>query len=180
MKRWIVAFVLLVVLFAILLLVRRQIEVERSAVETVVEKAVGKQETRIDLTVILTELSNLSRLETAQMKIVHMSRLEQSYGIIPDMLAGDELTLMAVGEVIGGVDLTKLGADDIFRDEDDVGREAIPRECRAQLLGVLASPQRKRAGMVALVVGEVRHVLCTQGVGLARAGRSIQNDVFRR
>ena len=126
MKRWIVAIVLVVLLFAILLLVRRQLDNERAAVDRLVESAVGRDEDTVALTTIVTELSKLSRLETARMRVVSVSQIKQSYGIIPDMLAGDQLTLMAVGEVFAGVDLSKLTNDDVYRDENGVITIILP------------------------------------------------------
>ena len=83
-----------------------------------VEATVGREEAPVDLSAIVTGVAELSRLETAQMRVMHVSQIRQSYGIIPDMLAGDSLTLMAVGEVYAGVDLSRLAASDV-RDEGD-------------------------------------------------------------
>jgi hypothetical protein len=126
MKRWLVALVVVLLLFAALLLVRQQLDVERSAVKTIVDTAVAKEETAVDLTTIVTELGKLSRLETASMRVVNVSQIKQSYGIIPDMLAGDHLTLMAVGEVFAGVDLSKITQDDVYLDEDGVITIVLP------------------------------------------------------
>lgn len=126
MKKWIITLMLILALFVFLLLVRRQIDKERAAVGRIVETAVGRQEGAVDLTVIVTELSKLSRLETARMRIVHVSQIKQSYGIIPDMLAGDQLTLMAVGEVFAGVDLSKLSRDDVYLGDDGVVTIVLP------------------------------------------------------
>jgi hypothetical protein len=126
MKRWIVAGALVLALFAILLFVRWQMGDERTAVERLAATAVGKKETSIDLTTLVTELSKLSRLETARMRVVNVSQIKQSYGILPDMLAGDNLTLMAVGEVFAGVDLSKIRAEDVYRDEAGVITIVLP------------------------------------------------------
>lgn len=126
MRRWIVAIVLVVFLFAVLFFVRQRLFDERSIAERLAATAVGQKETAVDLTTIVTELSKLSRLETARMRVVNVSQIRQSYGIIPDMLAGDHLTLMAVGEVFAGVDLSKLGAEDVYRDEEGVITIVLP------------------------------------------------------
>lgn len=117
---------MVVALFLVLLLVRRQLDHERAAVERLVDAAVAKDETAVDLTTIVTELTKLSRLETARMKVVNVSEIKQSYGIIPDMLAGDHLTLMATGEVFAGVDLGKLAKEDVYRDEHGVVTIVLP------------------------------------------------------
>lgn len=85
----------------------------REVAGALVETAIGKQEAPVDLSAIVTKVSELSRLETARMRVMHVSQIRQSYGIIPDMLAGDSLTLMAVGEVYAGVDLSRLTASDV-------------------------------------------------------------------
>jgi hypothetical protein len=126
MRRWIVAIVLVVLLFAVLFFVRQRLFDDRSIAERLAATAVGQKETAVDLTTIVTELSKLSRLETARMKVVSVSQIRQSYGIIPDMLAGDNLTLMAVGEVFAGVDLSKLRAEDVYRDEEGVITIILP------------------------------------------------------
>ncbi len=126
MRRWIVALVLVLLLFAVLFFARRQLDTERAAVDRIVEKAVGKEEKTVELTTIVTELSKLARLETARMKVVQVSQLKQSYGIVPDMLAGDQLTLMSVGEVFAGVDLSRLEQNDVYRDEDGVVTIVLP------------------------------------------------------
>jgi len=126
MKRWIVALVIVILLFAVLLLVRQQLDTERSAVGRIVDSAIAKDETAVDLTTIVTELSKLSRLETARMRVVNVSQVKQSYGIIPDMLAGDHLTLMAVGEVFAGVDLSKISQEDVYLDENGVITIVLP------------------------------------------------------
>lgn len=126
MKRWIIAAFLVVVLFAFLLAVRRQLDNERAGVERLVDAAVAKDESAVALTTIVTELSKLSRLETARMRVVNVSQIKQSYGIIPDMLAGDHLTLMAVGEVFAGVDLSKLDEEDVYLDENGVITITLP------------------------------------------------------
>lgn len=126
MKRWIIAAVLVVALFALLLAVRRQLDNERAGVERLVDAAVAKDESAVALTTIVTELSKLARLETARMRVVNVSQIKQSYGIIPDMLAGDHLTLMAVGEVFAGVDLSKLHEEDVYLDENGVITIVLP------------------------------------------------------
>ncbi|MGK2859506.1 MAG: DUF4230 domain-containing protein [Thermoanaerobaculia bacterium] len=116
-KRWIVLGIVALMVVGTALMMRLVLpptEVARALVDV----TVGRKEQPLDLTAIVTKVSELNRLETAQMRVVHVSQLKQSYGIIPDMLAGDSLTLMAVGEVFAGVDLSRLALDDV-REESD-------------------------------------------------------------
>ena len=72
-------------------------------------------ETQIDLGAVTTRIRNLNRLETASMHVVHVSTISQTYKLIPNSIAGDELTLFAGGDVIAGVDLSQMKNGDITR-----------------------------------------------------------------
>src|SRR5437764_927119 len=76
------------------------------------------QETEIDLGAVTTRIRNLNRLETASMHVVHVSTIKQEYKLVPNAIAGDELTLFAGGDVIAGVDLAMLKDGDITRAPD--------------------------------------------------------------
>lgn len=75
-------------------------------------------ETQIDLGAVTTRIRDLNRLETASMHVVHVSTITQTYRLVPDAIAGDELTLYASGDVIAGVDLAQLKPGDISRAPD--------------------------------------------------------------
>jgi len=75
-------------------------------------------ETEIDLGAVTTRIRNLNRLETASMHVVHVSTLKQEYKLLPNSIAGDELTLFAGGDVIAGIDLAQLKNGDISRAPD--------------------------------------------------------------
>ena len=92
--------------------------VTRSAVENVVTRAVTPQEKTIDLGVIVTQVRSLNRLETASMRVMHVSTTKQEYQLVPDSLGSDELTFLAVGDVIAGVDLSLLNQSDVWRQPD--------------------------------------------------------------
>ncbi len=98
----------------------------RETGKAIVEAAAGKKESAVDVTSIVTQINRLNRLETARMRVIHVSQLKQSYGIIPDMLAGDEMTLMAVGDVIAGIDLSRLQKGDVRLAEDGVVTIRLP------------------------------------------------------
>lgn len=81
--------------------------------ERLVERTFGRKEEQVDLALLVTQIQELSRLETASMRVMHISTVTQSYGAVPNQLMGDELTLLAVGDVIAGVDLSHLKQEDI-------------------------------------------------------------------
>lgn len=83
-----------------------------------VRRAITRQEQIVDLTALVTQVRELNRLETASMRVVHVSTVTQSYEMVPNAIAGDELTFLAAGDVIAGIDMSRLGKDDIRRDAD--------------------------------------------------------------
>ncbi|HEY6842601.1 MAG TPA: DUF4230 domain-containing protein [Thermoanaerobaculia bacterium] len=85
-----------------------------------VERALTPHEEQIDLGAVVTRVRALNRLETSSMHVVHVSTIQQSYELIPNALAGDELTLFATGDVIAGIDLSQLKPQDVRRDPDGV------------------------------------------------------------
>lgn len=80
--------------------------------------ATGRTEKTINLSAVVTEVRMLSRLETASMRVVHVSTIEQSVGWVPDSLAGDKLTFFAVGDVIAGIDLSAIREQDLRVEKD--------------------------------------------------------------
>jgi len=78
-----------------------------------VTEAVKKEETTVDIESIVTRVRDLSRLETAAMKVMNVSTIDQSYGVVPNSMAGDSMTFLGVGEVIAGVDLSQLRREDV-------------------------------------------------------------------
>ena len=83
-----------------------------------VEKVFTPHEEQIDLGTVVTRVRALNRLETASMRVVHVSTITQSYELVPNALAGDELTFFAAGDVIAGIDLSQLKQEDVRRDAD--------------------------------------------------------------
>jgi len=81
-------------------------------------QAFTPHEEQIDLGAVVTRVRALNRLETASMRVVHVSTITQSYQLIPNALAGDELTFFAAGDVIAGIDLSQIRAEDVRRDAD--------------------------------------------------------------
>lgn len=83
-----------------------------------VEQAFTPHEEQIDLGAVVTRVRALNRLETASMRVVHVSTITQSYELVPNAIAGDELTFFAAGDVIAGIDLSRLKGEDVRRDGD--------------------------------------------------------------
>ncbi len=75
-------------------------------------------EEQVDLTALVTRVRALNRLETASVRVIHVSTIKQSYQLFPNVLAGDELTFFATGDVIAGVDLSQLTRRNVRREAD--------------------------------------------------------------
>lgn len=85
-------------------------------VEQMATRAVTSREEMADLGTLVTRVRDLNRLETANMRVTSVSTIRQTYDLIPNALAGDELTLYSAGDVIAGVDLSLLQPNDIHRE----------------------------------------------------------------
>ena len=83
-----------------------------------VEALTTPREEMVPIATVVTRVRDLSRLETAAMHVVHISKVSQTYQLVPDAIAGDELTFFAAGDVIAGVDLSQLRDGDVRRDPD--------------------------------------------------------------
>jgi hypothetical protein len=88
-------------------------QTQRAAVEVLTPR-----EEQIDLGAVVARVRALNRLETASMRVVHVSTITQSYQLVPNALAGDELTFFAAGDVIAGIDLSQLKQEDVRRESD--------------------------------------------------------------
>jgi hypothetical protein len=73
-------------------------------------------ETAVDVGDVVTQVREMSRLETAAMHIVNISTITQSYRFVPKSLGNDELTLYAEGDVIAGIDLSRVQQSDVWRE----------------------------------------------------------------
>lgn len=84
------------------------------------------EEKTIDLGALVTQVRELNRLETATMHVLHVGRVTQSYKMVPNALAGDEITFLAAGDVIAGIDLSQLGRNDVWRSPDGTINFRLP------------------------------------------------------
>jgi hypothetical protein len=87
-------------------------------IEQIAVRATTRKEEALDLGSLVTRIRDLNRLETASMRVVSVSTVRQTYDLIPNALAGDELTLYSAGDVIAGVDLALLKPEDVYREPD--------------------------------------------------------------
>jgi hypothetical protein len=90
----------------------------RRAVEMTVAEVTKPVEKTVDLGALVTHVRELSRLETASMRVMHVSTITQTYKLIPDAVGGDELTFLAAGDVVAGVDLSSIQPKDVWREPD--------------------------------------------------------------
>jgi len=90
----------------------------RRFVREVREGIFEPREKTVDLTAIVTRVRELHRLETAAMRVIHVSTTTQTYQYVPNSLGGDELTFLATGDVISGFDLAQLKQNDVWREPD--------------------------------------------------------------
>ena len=98
----------------------------RAMKRTVVEQVLTPEEKTIDLTTLVTQVRELQRLETASMRVMHIGRITQSYKLVPNALAGDEITFLAEGDVIAGIDLARLKPQDVWRSPDGTLNLRLP------------------------------------------------------
>lgn len=98
----------------------------RMAKRTIQQEVLAPQETTIDLSTLVTQVRELHRLETASMRVMHVGRVTQTYRMVPNALGGDEITFLAEGDVIAGVDLARLQQADIWRSPDGTVNLRLP------------------------------------------------------
>jgi hypothetical protein len=99
----------------------------RMAKQKLVSEVLTPQEKVVDLTALVTQVRELNRLETASMHVMHVGKVTQSYKLVPNAIAGDELTFLAEGDVIAGIDLAQLKKEDVWRSPDGTVNIRLPR-----------------------------------------------------
>jgi hypothetical protein len=118
-RAWIVVAIAIVLMLAGLVATGRwMVRTTSRAASAAINRVIEPREKQIDLGALVMRVRELSRLETASMRVMHVSTIRQSRGMIPDTFAGDEMTFLAVGDVVAGIDLSRLTRDDVRIDAD--------------------------------------------------------------
>ena len=73
----------------------------------------GQLQINIDQPTVVRQIQKLQRLETVSYTMDKIISGERGNAYLPKLLAGDRLLLMVHGEVVGGVNLAKLGPADV-------------------------------------------------------------------
>jgi len=113
-------------LIAAVVAVTTAVFVWRTAKETVAAVALTPEEKEIDIATLVTQVRELHRLETASMRVMHVGTIKQEYKLVPNALAGDEITFLATGDVIAGIDLSRLRQEDVWRTPDGALNVRLP------------------------------------------------------
>jgi hypothetical protein len=129
MQRRTLLLILGAILIAMAVAVSTGLLVWRLAKRTVreqVAQVLAPQEKVVDVAALVTQVRELNRLETAAMHVVHVGRVSQTYKLVPNALAGDEITFLAAGDVIAGIDLGRLKPEDVWRSPDGTINLRLP------------------------------------------------------
>jgi hypothetical protein len=113
-------------LIAVAVTVTTAVFVWRMAKKTVAETVLAPQERTIDIATLVTQVRELNRLETASMRVMHVGTVTQTYNLVPNALAADEITFLATGDVIAGIDLSQLRQEDVWRSPDGTINLRLP------------------------------------------------------
>lgn len=151
MKRNTLLIVLLVVALLAAFVAGTSIVVWRLAKRTIQREVFTPKEKTVDLATVVTQVRELSRLETAQMRVVHVGRVSQTYKLVPNALGGDEITFLAAGEVIAGIDLSRIQQNDVWRSPDGTINLRLPAP---QIL--IARVDNKESRVIARKTGVLR------------------------
>src|SRR3954454_19712213 len=145
-------------------------------VEQLANRAVTRKEEMADIGTLVTRVRDLNRLETATMRVASVSTIKQSYDLIPNALAGDELTLYSAGDVIAGVDLSQLKRDDVHREPDGtiVVRLPPPQLLVSRLDNRASHVIQRRTGVFR------RADIGLEGRAREYAEQNIRNEAVRR
>lgn len=126
MQRRTVFFVLGSLAIAAVVAVTTAVFVWRAAKQTVAAVVLKPEEKQIDIATLVTQVRELNRLETASMRVMHVGTITQTYKLVPNALGGDEITFLATGDVIAGIDLSQLKPEDVWRSPDGMINMRLP------------------------------------------------------
>jgi hypothetical protein len=151
MKRNQLLIALLVVVLIGAFVAGTALVVWRIAKRTIQQEILAPQEKTVDVAALVTQVRELQRLETASMHVIHVGRVAQTYKMVPDALAGDEITFLAEGDVIAGIDLARLQQKDVWRSPDGTINLRLPP---AQIL--VTSVDNEKSRVIARNTGVLR------------------------
>lgn len=145
-------------------------------VEQMAITAVTRKEEMADIGTLVTRVRDLNRLETATMRVASVSTVTQTYDLIPNALAGDELTLYSAGDVIAGVDLSLLKPGDVHREPDGTIVVHLPP---SQLL--VSRLDNRASHVIQRRTGVFRRAdIGMEGRARQYAEQNIRNEAIRR
>ncbi len=148
----------------------------RQAVESVFSRVITKKEETIDLGALVTQVRELNRLETASMHVMHISTTTQTYEMVPDALTGDQLTFLAAGDVIAGVDMSLLNKNDVWRQSDGTVVIRLPA---SQVL--VTRVDNKESHVISRKTGILRRAdINLESRARQRAEQEIRNEAVRK
>jgi hypothetical protein len=148
----------------------------RSAFDSVVSHALEKKEEVVDISALVTQVRELNRLETASMRVIHVSTITQTYEMVPDSLAGDELTFLAAGDVIAGVDMSLLKREDVWKQPDGTIVMRLPP---SQIL--VSRVDNKESRVLTRKTGILRRAdINLESRARQRAEQEIRNEAMRK
>jgi hypothetical protein len=113
----------------------------RMAKRAVVTTVLTPEEKVVDLSTVVSQVRELNRLETSAMHVMHIGRVTQTYKLLPNAIAGDEITFLAEGDVIAGIDLARLQPQDVWRSPDGTVNIRLPQ---AQILITRVDNEKSR------------------------------------
>ncbi|HXA18408.1 MAG TPA: DUF4230 domain-containing protein [Thermoanaerobaculia bacterium] len=144
--------------------------------EQMATTAVTRKEEMADIGSLVTRVRDLNRLETATMRVASISTTKQTYDLIPNALAGDELTLYSAGDVIAGVDLSLLKPGDVHREP---GGTIVVRLPPPQLL--VSRLDNRASHVIQRRTGVFRRAdIGMEGRARQYAEQNIRNEAIRR
>jgi hypothetical protein len=73
----------------------------------------GLQKSSITDSTVVHQIRNLQRMESVVYTLDQIVTGERSYAMVPPSLAGDRILLIVHGEIIAGIDLAQLKAEDV-------------------------------------------------------------------
>lgn len=136
---------------AVVLFVVMTISFWRAAKRSITEQITTPQERVVDISTLVTQVRELNRLETASMRVMHVGTVTQTYKMVPNALGGDQITFLATGDVIAGIDLSKLGPEDVWREPHGAIAMRLPA---AQIL--VTSVDNKESRVLSRKTGVMR------------------------